>query len=181
MTWDPSSPPFPGNDIDSRMMLSPSDAIHLGSPPLELERQQHFHHPFGNLDRRLVRLEQELIPLEKFARGSFSSYSSSYQDAQEFHDAYHHSLSRGFGKDDTSSAHIGSYYTGAFEYPSPLSHGVASLSGTDDRSPSPVYVPFAFSMDTSPGFPRWGGGDAAGYGSIIPHEVLHGKFYKVGC
>lgn len=158
-------------------MLSPLDAIHLGSPPLDLERQQHFYHPLGNLDRRL-RLEQEMIPLEKCVRGSFSSYSSLYPEAQEIHDTYHHPLSRGFGKDDTSSAYIGSYYTGAFEYPSPLSHGVASLSGTDDRSPSPVYVPFAYSMDTSPGFPRWGGGDAAEYGSVIPREVLHGKFYE---
>jgi hypothetical protein len=174
MSWDLSSPLFPGNDIDSRMMLSPLDAIHLGSPPLELERQHHFYHPLGNMDRRLARLEHEIVPLEKFARGSFS-YSSSYPDAQEIHDTYHHPLSRGYGKDDTSSAYIGSYCTGVFEYPSPLSHGVASLSETDDRSPSPVYMPFAYSMDTSPGIPRWGGGDAAEFGSVIPREVLHGK------
>lgn len=157
-------------------MFSPMHAIHLGPPPLDME-QQHFYHP-GKLDQRLVRLEQELVPLEKFAKGSFSSYSSSCQDLQEVHNPYHYPQSRGFGKDDISTAYIGSYNTGAFEYPSPLSHGVASLSGTDGRSPSPVNIPFAYSMDASSDFPRWGGGDAAEYGSVIPRETLYGTFYE---
>lgn len=160
------------------MASPPLDAIPLGDPlPIELERQQHYYHTLGNnLDRRIVRLEQDIIPLEKYARGSFSS-SSSYPDAQEIHATYHHPLSRGFEKDDTSPTFHGSYYTGEFNYPSPLSHGVASLSGTDDRSPSPVNVPFAYSMDTSSSFPRWGGGDVAEYGSVIPREVLHDAMY----
>jgi hypothetical protein len=155
------------------MASPPLDAISLGPLPMELE---HNYHPYTNLDRRLVRLQHDILPLEKFARGSFSY--SPYSDTQEIHATYHHPLSRSFGKDN-ASAFIGSYYTGEFDYPSPLSHGVASMSGTDDRSPSPSYVPFGpYSMDAGSPFPRWGGGgDVAEYGSVTPRDVLHGKSF----
>ncbi|EED13243.1 C2H2 finger domain protein, putative [Talaromyces stipitatus ATCC 10500] len=181
MTWDASfSPLFPENDIGSRMMphlaSPPLDTIHL---PMEVE-QQHIGHSF-NLDRKL-RLEKNILPLEKFARGS------PYLDTKDFHDLCHDPFSRVIGRD---TAGVESFYdhacTGAFNYPSPSSYGVAaldvsSISGTE-RSPSPRAVAFGYSppcsVDAGTSFPRFwsASGDAVGYGSVKPRDVHHDAMY----
>lgn len=181
MDWHTSAALY-RNDREIRlihpMASPPLDMVSLSQLPFEME---HGYHPLDM--NRKIRLEHQLVPLEKYARGGVSPYL--LHDMEPSHENATYRLPpRTFdGKD---SNFYGSF-SGDFDYSSPIGTVAAESSSISesDRSPSPQVLTqygctdtYAIGFgETHSSYPRIWDNDSAGYGSVIPRDVqhVHGK------